>query len=42
MHARFGIVLPDDAESFLRSRLSGFIGRSGHASINALIRDARA
>lgn len=41
MHSRFGIVLPDDAESFLRSRLSGFIGRSGHASINALIRDAR-
>lgn len=41
MHARFGIVLPDDAENFLRSRLLGFIGRSGHASIAALIRDAR-
>ncbi|MEQ8815518.1 MAG: protein-glutamate O-methyltransferase CheR [Thalassobaculum sp.] len=41
MHSRFGIVLPDDAENFLRSRLLGYIGQSGHASIAELIRDAR-
>ncbi|MEQ8399110.1 protein-glutamate O-methyltransferase CheR [Thalassobaculum sp.] len=40
MHARFGIVLPGDAENFLRSRLLGYINSSGHRSINALIREA--
>jgi len=41
MHARFGIVLPVDAENFLRSRLLGYVGQSGHGTINALIREAR-
>lgn len=41
MHAKFGIVLPADAEGFLRSRLLGYVNSSGHGSINALIRDAR-
>lgn len=41
MHAKFGIMLPDDAENFLRSRLLGYVKRSGYASINELIRDAR-
>lgn len=40
MHARFGIVLPAEAGSFLRSRLLGYAARSGHSSIAALIREA--
>ena len=39
MHAKYGIVLPADAENFLHSRLVGYIRRTGHASINALIRE---
>lgn len=41
MHSRYGLVLPDDAAHFLQSRLLGYIAKSGHDSINALIRDAR-
>ena len=40
-HSKFGIILQADAESFLQSRLRGFIAHSGHTSINALIHDAR-
>lgn len=40
-HARFGIILPKDAESFLHARLNGYISRSGHASVRHLIREAR-
>ncbi len=41
IHSKFGIVLPDDAANFLRSRLLGYVAQSGHGSINALIRDAK-
>lgn len=41
LHTRFGIVLPEDAEGFLHSRLLGYVRTTGHGSINALIRDAR-
>lgn len=39
-HERFGIVLPDNAESFLRSRLSTLMERTGHADLEALLRAA--
>lgn len=41
-HARFGIVLPDNAESFLQSRLRSLIDRSSHGSLETLLAEAEA
>ncbi|UUX50690.1 protein-glutamate O-methyltransferase CheR [Nisaea acidiphila] len=40
-HHKFGIIVPANAESFLDSRLRGFMSMSGHGSIPELLRDAR-
>ena len=39
-HSRFGIVLPDNAESFLNSRLRTLMERTGHRDLETLLRSA--
>lgn len=39
-HERFGIVLPDNAESFLQSRLSTLMERTGHRDLETLLQAA--
>jgi chemotaxis protein methyltransferase CheR len=41
-HARFGIVLPENAETFLNARLRGLMDTSGHRSLEALLTAAQA
>ncbi|WP_281684717.1 CheR family methyltransferase [Thalassobaculum salexigens] len=41
-HSRFGIVLPDNAESFLQSRLRTLMDRTGHRDLEALLQAAEA
>ncbi|MDF1790337.1 MAG: protein-glutamate O-methyltransferase CheR [Thalassobaculaceae bacterium] len=39
-HSRFGIVLPDNAESFLQSRLRGLMERAGYRDLERLLQAA--
>ena len=41
-HGRFGIVLPDNAESFLNARLRGLMNSAGYPSLEALLVAAQA
>ena len=41
-HSRFGIVLPDNAESFLQSRLRGLMERTGRYDLEVLLKEAQA
>lgn len=41
-HSRFGIVLPDNAESFLQSRLRTMMERTGYVTLDALLQAADA
>ncbi|MBO6559675.1 MAG: protein-glutamate O-methyltransferase CheR [Nisaea sp.] len=40
-HQKFGIIVPANAQSFLDSRLRGFMSMSGHSSVAELLHEAR-